>query len=769
MKPFFISLSILFISSLASAQNSLKVVVTQNSNKAPVSAATIYLRELNRTAITDAQGVCDLKDLPKGHITLKITHLGNQPCLVDMTLTKAADTLTVALSQSAVEINEVVVSGAYPSLQNSDPLHIDVIDRKDLLANGYSTIMDAISAVPGVAGITTGPLVSRPVIRGLAGNRVLTVVDGVRFETQQWDEEHGIGVNELGMDKIEIIKGPASLLYGPEAMGGVVHLIEENPAAAGHINGNVFGSCASNNLGFIAGGSIKGATDKMNWSLNLLGKMLPDYYFSGYDFRAPNTRMNEAGVSGSVGFNRAWGSTTLSYKFNQAYYGILDGKDIVKDASGKLVNKDTAEVDMFPSEIEAPYHSVTDHKIASQTTFIAGRSTVKLALGLQSNERTEFEDNGTKEGYNYVDMSLLSATYDLKWYMPEVNHFSTVIGVGGMFQNNSNNTEARTVLVPDATINDLGFVAFEKYTKGHLSVTGGIRYDMRSLSTDKMVKDSAVNMPGISRDYSNASWALGAVYQAGKHLLLKANFATGYRTPNLNELMSDGLKLESQHVEIGNPDFVKEQNAEVDLSAAYNAANFSVEASWYNNMISNFIYLTPRGDSAYSVITSSRMPVYQFLQHDATITGMEFGLSIHPTGLKWLEYSIRGAHLVGKRSDNDSYLPMMPSDKIYNTLIVHLTDRGPWRTMNARIGTITAMDQKNVALAETTTDGYTILNAGFSLTRTIWKLQDISFMLSINNLLDTQYFDNLSRLRNYGVYNPGRNIVLGIQIPFAVK
>ena len=765
MRKHLIILAIAF-TQIVSAQNIIKGTVTSKANSEKLAGTSVYITELNKGTVTNINGEYTINGLRKGNFTIQISYLGYQTQIQKINNNGNDITLNIQLEKAAIEVNEVVISGAYTTSQDESSQEIDVVKKSDMQQSGASTIMDVITKVPGVSAITTGPLVSRPVIRGLSGNRILTVVDGVRFETQQWDDEHGIGVNELGMDRVEIIKGPASLLYGPEAMGGVVHFIEEQPAAMGHITGDVYGGIRSNNMGFNGGADVKGANEKSNWSFGALGRVLPDYYYNGYDFRAPNTRMIEYGFRGSYGINRKWGSTSLSYQFNQAYYGILDGKDIVKKADGSIVNKDTAEVDMFPSEVEAPYHTVMDNKINSKTTLLLGNSKLNVVLGYQNNHRTEYEDDTLhpKVGYKYVDMMLQSGTYDVKWYMPTWKNFSTIIGAQGMYQTNRNANDSKTQLVPDATIFDYGFVALTKYNLKKFNLTAGLRYDARHLDTkyytDNLMTGFVTIMPALIRSYSNFSGAIGARYDIEEHLLLRANFATGYRSPNLNELMSNGLKLESRHIEYGNPNFVKEQNNEIDVSAIFKSKQFSIEVAAYQNNITNFIYLapTPYIDVAY--------PVYVFKQADARIKGGEVGIDIHPSGLSWVHYEFKASTLKAVRTDNDSYLPMMPTDKINNTLVFNLKVYKKFKNIFFKIGTITAFEQDKVATNEPSTSGYTLLNAALGVTRNVWKFNNVDFTLVVNNALDKVYMDNMSRLRSYGIANPGRNIVLSLRIPF---
>ena len=775
MKTFIILVFTIIISQIVIAQNTLKGDVTAREGSEKLIGASVYCSELNKGAITNENGEYSISGFGKGDYKIQVSYMGHQTKIERMNMNGSDVTLDVQLEKATIEVNEVVISGAYTTSQDESPQEIDVIKVNEMAQSGAFTVMDVISKVPGVSAITTGPLVSRPVIRGLSGNRILTVVDGVRFETQQWDEEHGIGVNELGKERIEIIKGPASLLYGPEAMGGVIHFIEEQPAAVGHTTAEVHGGASSNNMGFNFGGSIKGATESHNWNISVVGKSLPDYYYDGYTNRVPNTRLSEGGAKGTYGINQKWGSSSLSYQFNQAYYGILDLKDLKP-------GHQEVEKDMFPTEIEAPYHSVMDNKISSQTTVLAGASRFKFTLGYQNNHRTEFEDDTIhgKKGYDYVDMTLHSATYDVKWYLPVWKNFSTIIGAQGMYQMNKNSTVAYTNLVPDATINDMGFVGLTKYTLKSFNLTAGARWDNRYLTTvGNMKSDSSINMPAITKAYSNISGSVGATYDIEEHLLLRVNYGSGYRTPNLNELMSNGVKLESRHYEIGNINFVKEQNNEIDVSAILKTKLFTIEAAGYMNTIDNFIYLAPTGYFKATNLNGSTdvLPIYQFYQNNAVIKGGEAGIDIHPARISVVHLELKAAQLTATRTDDNHYLPMMPSDKIYCTLIFNFKEHKNFKNTFARIGTLTSSDQTKVAANETTTPGYTLLNASFGLTwKKIWKLNTIDFVLAVNNALDTKYIDNMSRLRvpilptlPNGVYNQGINAILSLRIPFNIK
>jgi iron complex outermembrane recepter protein len=745
-------------SQIINSQTLKGTIVDLSANK-PLAGANVYLLEINKNTFTNENGEYSFPNLGKGVYKLKISHLGFATKVETITIASKDENLVLdfGLESKTFQLDEVVISNAFFNKQNKNIHKIDVVKKSNLQRNGAVTIMDAIEKVPGVDAVTTGPMVSRPVIRGLSGNRVLTVVDGMRFETQQWDDEHGIGVNELGLDRIEIIKGPSSLLYGPEAMGGIVHMVKEQPAEVNTKKGYISSRLFSNNLGASTELNLQGAKEKFNWGVNALGRLLSDYFYNGYDFRVPNTRLLEYGGKAYVGKNGKWGSTTASYLFNKAYYGILDGKDIVKNADGQIVNIDSLEAEKFPLEIEAPFHTVTDNRLNSMSTFLLGKSKIESTFGYQNNHRTENEElKGVKKGYTYLDMRLQTVTYDVKWHLPNWYKFSTIIGTQGMYQNNKNLEDAATQLIPDATINDIGFLGLTKLDLEKLSLSFGARYDSRNLHSKPM---NATN--STTKRFNNVSYSLAGSYLIGERLIARASFASGYRTPNLNELFSYGVKLENQRFEIGDQNLTKETNHEIDFNLLYTSKNISIEGSVYNNLISDYIYIAPTGNTVPSNIDPAEMsPEYKYHQSDARIYGGEAGIDIHPVAIKWSHFESKISTLTAKRRDNDSYLPTMPATKLFNTLYFNFDKIYSFKNAFVSVGTVTAFDQNKVANNEMKTPGYTLLNAALGAT-----FRKLEFTLAANNILDTTYLDHMSRFRSYEIIEPGINIQFGVKIP----
>lgn len=732
----------------------------------PLVGATVYLTELNKGTSTDENGVFTIQNLKKGVYNIQVSYIGYQSKIKNIKLHENNQKIILSLEKIDISINEVTISDSYPNTQDKNTTTIDVVKKSDFQKYGAFTIMDVINRIPGIDAVTTGPMVTRPVIRGLSSNRVLTVADGNRFETQQWDDEHGIGVNELGIDRIEIIKGPSALLYGAESMGGVINLIDEKPALIGTTEGSIKSSLFSNNLGMLTDFNLKGAKEKYNWGVNVLGKLFSDYFYNGYDFRVPNTRLLEVGAKGYFGINRNWGATKISYLFNDAYYGILDAKDVIKKPDGSIVNIDTLEKAKFPLEIEAPFHSVIDNRVSSKTTLLHGSSKTEFIFGYQNNHRVENEEAlGKKRGEKYLDLTLNTATYNIKHYLPNIKKLSVIVGSQGMYQKNKNGKDTQTQLIPDATIKDIGFFLVSTIPYKNFKFSAGVRYDARFLDTKQTIIDSTVNLIGIEKDYSNWNSSWGLSYNFQEKLLLRTSFASSYRSPNLNELASNGTKLESLRFEIGNPNFKKEQIFQWDANLTLKLKQFDFSVSGFINTISNFIYIAPTGNIVASKIQKTPfVSEYVFLQDDVSIKGLEAFLLIYPTSTKLLSYEVKASTLTARKYNDDSYLPMMPTNKIFNTFIINVGEFKKLQSFYTRIGTTTALKQFKVAENEKKTPSYTLLNVGFGA-----ELNTFEFNFIINNALDRKYLDNMSRFRAFDIYSPGINISFSVKKYFKLK
>ncbi|MEP6595045.1 MAG: TonB-dependent receptor plug domain-containing protein [Ginsengibacter sp.] len=336
---------------------------------------------------------------------------------------------------SAIILREVVVSGLKVAKINETPVNISSLQVQKMRANGSLNIADALAKLPGISQLSTGPGISKPVLRGLYGNRITVSLSGSRFDNQQWQDEHGVGLNDIGIDRVEIIKGPMALIYGSEAIGGVINIIEEGPAAPGTKTGEVNARLFSNTYGLYADVGFKGASKNRNWRIRGGINSNADYS-DGDNKRILNSRFGGYYLKGSLGFTqKKWTS------YNN-YNGSLDNFGFIT-----IDNQGSKESDgRLSRTMDGPHHTVLLNALSSQNTIRLTASTIKLNVGLQSNLRLE------NEGGNKISLNMLLSTflYNFQW-IKRVNSTTEFITVNqSIFENNAN--FGSRIIVPDANM-----------------------------------------------------------------------------------------------------------------------------------------------------------------------------------------------------------------------------------------------------------------------------------------------------------------------------
>ncbi|MEI6594320.1 MAG: TonB-dependent receptor [Bacteroidota bacterium] len=757
----FLCFSILLLSiHFAKAQYQINGLV-KNSN------AIIYLSEANKTAITDSSGIFRFNNISEGFYSIEIKSIGYKTLFIELAIPfdeskhKKVDgisinqnektiSIDIQLEKSQIEMKEIVVSGTRNSLQNNSTINIDVANMNELFELGQITVMEVLATKPGVSLISTGPGIARPVIRGLTGNRIATIINGIKLENQQWDMEHTLGLNQYGIDRIEIIKGPATFLYGSDAMGGVLNFIDEKPAAINTIIGDITAGFNSNTFGTTTAIGVKGAKEHSNWSLRAGLNNSSDYYNANFD-RVANSRFREVFGKATYSLNYKRSVTLFSYQLNFGYYGIVE----------PFEKKSATETEDHPMEFETPYHTLIHQTALVKNTLLFGKTNLISTVSFQNDQRMELEPGNT-ETNPFLGINLNVISGDVKADHNFNKHIELVGGAQISYQQNTNNGYSR--LIPNYSQSDIGIYALNKYrlAKNKLNIDIGARYDKRDINSETSgIKDSADYMQALSKNYENMSTSFGVNYLLSNNISIYGNVGSGFRAPNMAELTSNGKRLETQRYEVGNNTFLKETNlqGEIGLHSEFN--DFSIEGSAFYNHINNFIYTQRRGD------TLSAMPVYEFKQADAWIFGGEAGIDIHPATLKWLDLRSTYSQLEGHLNDG-TYLPFMPQNKLNNEIVLRGKVFTKINNSFMRVGYNYVFAQNNVAVNEFTTPAYNIVNLSFGGVVKMFK-QKFIIAVGINNLLNELYYDHLSRLRPYGVYNIGMNAFINIKVPFNIK
>ncbi|MBC7863408.1 MAG: TonB-dependent receptor plug domain-containing protein, partial [Bacteroidia bacterium] len=473
------------------AQTSLKGKITDKETKEAIPGAVISFPDLQKPPVSSKlDGTYEIKELPKIKTMMLVKMTGYKTYVAKIDLA-VVSVLNIEMDTSVIEADEVIVTGtshATELLKNPVPMYI--ISPEYLLQNAATNIIDAMIKIPGVSAVSTGPNVSKPFIRGLGYNRILTLFDGVRQDGQQWGDEHGIEVDQYLVERIEVVKGPASLIYGSDALAGVINLLPAHSAPEGMIKGAVFNNYQTNNLQIGNSISLNGNDNGFTWGFTASHKQASDYK-NKYDGRVFGTKYNENDLNFKVGINRSWGFSHLNFSLYDNQQEIPDGSrdSVTRKFTKQITEEDTIrpivnDDELSSYKIAVIHQRVQHYRVYSANSFIIGKSRLGIKIGFQKSVRREFGHPQHPE-LPALQLQLYSATYDVKYYLPEVKGWETTVGVNGMYQKNSNKN-ATEFVIPNYSSFDAGPFAFTKRSFKKLEIAFGFRYDIRTFKNDAL-------------------------------------------------------------------------------------------------------------------------------------------------------------------------------------------------------------------------------------------------------------------------------------------
>ncbi|MEI6411708.1 MAG: TonB-dependent receptor [Bacteroidota bacterium] len=643
-----------------------------------------------------------------------------------------------------IDLKELLVTGFHSSSPHGTSLNIEPYSLDKIESKSPYNLSDALARLPGISQMTTSNAISKPVIRGLFGNRILVLLSGLRFDNQQWQDEHGLGLSQIGIERVEIIKGPASLLYGTDAIGGVINVIEEKPDGPQPLKIDLNTRFHSNTLGTLTDIGFSKASERRYWRLRAGFENHADYS-DGHGKRVLNSRNNGYYLKAGLGFKRAKWIQDNSFNSSLNRYGF-----ILED-----LNSFFSPDDRYSRAMSGPHHIVLLNILNSQNTFFLPASTLKINAGVQSNSRMEDEGGGQIS----LNMHLFSALENLRWEKQLTRHTLFVLNHQFTFENNTN--YGGRIIVPDANLVEANVSGFLRFYIHKLIIETGLGGNFKTIQTfqtrTQNAPDKEIKPFSISHPTGNAM--LGLVYNQSSELSFKANTGTGFRAGNLAELASNGLHEGVFRYEVGDPNLKIEQNLNSDLSAEYNSKILFLSASVFYNRFFNYIYLAPTQEKYFGY------QVFRYRQQDAHLQGLEATMIVKNTGLKNLAWK-ETFSLIKSKLEDGGYLPFIAPAKLVSSLRYEKQlDHHKLKSVYLEGEWIYNTAQKVPAQFETQTAAYQLFNVYTGVTIPV-KNGGIDLNIAVNNIANLAYADHLSRLKYYGLNNQGRNAIISLKWHF---
>lgn len=801
----------------AVAQAQSLTIAVRDSAGNSLRGASVLLIGTQHAGSTNSEGEWQLSPVRPGQYRGIVRCAGFTTDTFAVFVTDSAvQQLTVYLHRTEKVLANVLVTAiSQRRLSRELPGPVVTITPAAVRQTTESNIIDVlVRNTPGLQAVKTGANISKPVIRGLGYNRVLVLYDGLRQEGQQWGDEHGIEADAYGIEKAVVIKGPASLMYGSDALAGVVSLTPETPKEdQPGFTGKYTTEYQHNN--HLLGQAIAIGWNSKHWILGLNGSgRLATNYRNAIDGRVYNTGFSEKNAAITLIRKSKQHSPELRLTWYDNLQGIPDGSrdsisrrftyQVAEGDNDDIRNRPPITNEQLHSYRLSPLHQHIQHYRAYlQDGFRFHKLDVDVLAGWQQNRRREY-NHPTRVSLAGMNVRLNSFHYGINSSLPIDSQLNIQSGISGMLQQNKSGA-ATDFPIPDYQLHEEGMYAGFQWKKAGWTITGGIRYDQRIIRWNDFytrvdpatgfgqqvffpdTTGADLSFSAFKKNYHGWSGSLGGIVDLGKAISLKASIGRGYRSPNITEMASNGLDPGAHIVYLGNREFIPEFSLQEDLGLIINTKSIHAELSLFNNNLRNYIYLNMlTGADGLPITDAQGNRTFQYKQAAARLYGLEAWIAWQPrrSGFK-AESSLaivygknRMEQYKGKGTAGE-YLPLMPPAALRNRISQQFgwTNRHGLK-LRPKIETESAFRQDrylSLNNTESATAAYTLIHTGFTATIDRKSGQPIEIICMINNLFDAAYQSHLSRLKyleyyqqspngKSGIYNMGRNVCVKLII-----
>lgn len=715
--------------------------VKDKESQAPIPYATLQFIELNTGISCDANGIFLFSGKLPQNTKVLVSAVGYEAEI--FIIEKGQESIIFQLHPAHIELEEFVVTTS-GSLQKYSITNIEKRSINELSTIQNNDLGQAIENIPSVYNLSTGNGISKPMIRGMSGMRVVTYLNGLRIENQQWGGDHGLGISDNGIGSVEIIKGPASLLYGADALGGVLFLSEESFADQHALETYYKTSWESNSMKYnnAFGFKTSGKQLKFNFFANHISAA--DYQLPNGQF-VKNSRYQQKDLKTSLGYHYKNWVVTARYNYINNRVGIPG------HTHDSIFSLNSFTSNQQKREKTIPAQLVSNHFGLLENNFYLKNSTLKLRTGFTSNRLTEYDEKYTIPG---LDLQLNNYTYNQIWDRTIHSKHHLILGSQGMLQQISNLPKAEEFIIPDAKISDVGEYA---HVQGELlgwNYQFGGRFDSRSLK----IKSPEYSISDFR--YESFNYSAGINKSVGE-FKFRFNTSSGYRPPHSSELLINGIHHGTMRYEIGDVNLKSEQATQCDISIEYSGEHLYLSANPYFSNFKNYIYITPT-DS-----TIGNYQVYVFDQDpNASLIGGDISFHYHPHFAHKLHLEHSTSFVQAKRSDG-SPLPLIPQTRLNTLFRYQISSKGKFSIDYIALQHFFFFAQNQVSSFETISNAYHLINLAINID--LKTKLPIQIQLGVKNLFNENYINHLSRLKPFEIPAPGRNFYVTLKFNLVTK
>ncbi len=741
--------------------------VLELASKRPVRGAAVVIGEPSMTTVSDQQGYFILQGLPARKLRISVRAIGYGPVTETIDFSETDRDVVVALEPRVTTLDSLVVSGRSADAELRQDRAQSRLNADDLARQRGQTLGETLKDLPGVAVIQYGPSIAKPVVRGLHSQRIAVMNGAVPQEGQQWGAEHAPEIDAFAANEIEVIRGAGGVLYGSNAIGGVVRVLPRPLPTSGRWGGELQTNVFANNRQGAASLLFEGAGLTLPLLRQVSWRVQGTYRRGGDartpDYFLPNTGFEETNWSAALGMTRRWGSSEIDYSHFGTNLGMYRGAHVgnLNDLERAMANPVTANT--FSYRITRP-DQVVKHDLVSWRTRLGLSDGAQLHVdyGYQYNSRNEYDSRGfaASNPRPAFGLRLITHSIEVKLNHASTGGFAGTVGIAGLRQGNL--SPGRSFLIPQYRLHTAGLFGLEQWTSGRWTLSAGARFDYRWQRAFQFGAPVVIS-PDDTSAYHGLSGSLAATYRLAEGWSLAATVGRMWRAPNVSERFSQGVHHGTAQYEIGDSSLASERTLAIDATLRHVGARTRMEVSAYSNRIDDYIYLRPR---APIQTVRGAYPAYQYESTDAKLRGLEASVQFDPSSS--LSFYASGTLVRGVDRSTGEALFDIPADRLSLSARVYGPRGGRILDPYLELGTTLVRHQDRVpstTVYRLPTDGYGLVSLEIGAREVRLLGQKLEVNVTAKNLFDHRYRDYLSRYRLY-VDDVGRDVIVRVRTTF---